>query len=445
LQSLSLRVFGQSVAGLRVLSVIIGTLTILTTYLLVRQLHSHLLAVVASALLAVYPYHIQFSRLGLNNIADPFWATTVFFLTIRGMITRRNGYFVGAGIALGLSQYFYHGVRLVPFMLAVFLAFWLLAERRAALSRVRDFIIMGVAALLAALPIIFFLLHYPHLFAERYNQMGIFPSGWLAREAARLGQDPLTLLARRTAERFLLFNYYPDNSGFYGPGTPLLETFSAILFVFGLTYSIYRLRERGFSIFVIWFVLGVLAGAVLVIDEAGSARTVTLTVPLMFFVAVALVKLAEILADLSARPAWQWQIIVVVVALLAIINTKFYFFDYVPKRTYGGIGWENTEIVKYLLAQPHDFKAYFFGPPFDYLTHGTIAFMVPHLNGMDVLKPIHGPPDFVDRSLPAIFLFIPPRQNEFVFVQQAFPNGKRIDYHRTNGQLLFFAYEVQLP
>jgi 4-amino-4-deoxy-L-arabinose transferase-like glycosyltransferase len=443
LQSLSLRVFGETVLGLRMLSALIGTLTILATYLLVRQLHGRTLAAATAALLAVYPYHIQFSRIGLNNIADPFWAAIVFFLAIRGMVTRHIGYFVGAGFAIGLSQYFYHGVRLVPVMLAIFLLFWLLPEWRTALSWFWHFVVMGIAALLAALPLAFYYIQFPQLFNERLGQMGIFQSGWFAREIARTGQDPIRMLFERTRDRFLLFISIPDLSGFYAPGTPLLETFSAILFVFGLAYAISQLRQRGFFLFVMWFVCGVIFGSVLIMDEAGSARTVTLTVPLTFFVALGIVKLAEIVAALAARPTWRWQIIVGAIALLAVVNIKFYFVDYIPKRTYTGyVGWVNTEMAKYFMEREGDFKAYFFGPPWDYLTHGTIAFMVPHLNGMDIRNPIQGPPNFVDPSRDALFIFIPMRQNEFPIVQDAYPNGTLIDFNMPDGAPLFFIYEV---
>jgi hypothetical protein len=192
-----------------------------------------------------------------------------------------------------------------------------------------------------------------------------------------------------------------------------------------------------------WFVCGVIFGSVLIMDEAGSARTVTLTVPLMFFVALGIVKLAEIVAALAARPTWRWQIIVGAIALLAVVNVKFYFVDYIPKRTYTGyIGWVNTEMAKYFMEREGNFKAYFFGPPWDYLTHGTIAFMVPRLNGMDILNPIQGPPTFVDPSRNALFIFIPMRQNEFPIVQKAYPNGNRIDFDMPDGSPLFFIYEV---
>lgn len=446
LQSLALRFFGQTVIGLRMVSAIIGTLTILSTYLLVRQLCGRGFALAVAVLLLSYPYHIQFSRIGLNNIADAFWAATVFFLATRAMMTQQIGYFVAGGLALGLSQYFYHGVRLVPVMLAAYLAFWLIAERRSARAFVIPLIVFSVAALIAALPLIFYYIQFPDMLTERYTQMGIFPSGWLANQVAQTGQNPLLLLTTRTIERFTLFNLIPDYSGFYAPETPLLETFSAMLFAYGFAYTLYRWKERANFLFVLWFASGIIFGSVLIMDEAGSARTLTLTVPAMFFVALGAFKLAETITTLLARPLWRRYIVAAGIILLAFINVKFYFVDYIPRRSYAGpVGWTNTEMAKYFLAQPGEFKAYFFGPPYNYLSHATIVYAVPNLNGLDILNPIEGAPDFVDHSLPAVFLFIPAREQEFAWVRQAYPDGKRIDFNQTDGTPLFFAYEVEAP
>lgn len=447
LQSLALRVFGTTVFGLRFLSALIGTLTVLAMYLLVRELHTRWLAAVTAILLAVYPYHIQFSRIGLNNIADPFWAATVFLLTIHGINSRRIGYFVAAGLAMGLSQYFYHGVRLVPAMLAVLVAYWLLQEPRRILSQIGSFVVMLGGALITLAPLILYYVNNSHLFMERYNQQGIFPSGWLTRETARTGESAASLILDRVRQKLLQFNFIPDTSGFYGPHTPLLDWLAGVLFIFGLAYAIYRVRDRSYFLFVMWFFVGLVSGAVLIIDEAGSARTVTLTAPLMFFVGLGLVKLAEIAARLfDARAQSARALVAAGLVILTFMSLKFYFIDYTPKRAYSGeTGWINTDMVKFLLRYRDPFKAYFYGPPFNYLAHSIFRYMYPGLNGMDVLERTRSAPSFVDRTRTALFIFIPPRAGEFQYVQQAYPNGTRLSFKHPDGRELFFIYEVKQP
>lgn len=447
LQSLSLRVFGDSVFGLRMFSVGIGTLTVLTTYLLVRQQFGRGLATVTALLLAVYSFHIHFSRVALSSIADPLWTTLVFLLLTRGLATRRTGYFVAAGIALGYSQYFYLGIRLLLLILAVWLVYLFLHDRRAILSQLGNLAAMAAASVLTALPLIAYYVDNPNLFFEHYNTMGIFPSGWVGRTMQETGQSALAIVLDRTRRSFLFYNAIPDNSGFYASGTPLLEAISAVLFVLGLAYALYRFRDRGYFLFLAWFVLAVFFGGVMVIDENGSERLVTASVPAVFFVALGLAKVAEIGARLSgSRARLGPAVLALGILAIALVNIRFYFVDYTPRRTYAGDGaWRLTEMARLFLDQPQPFKAYFFGAPYDYLTHGTMRFMDPALDGMDVLKPIDGPPDFVDASRRALFLFRPERQEELAFVRQAYPNGELLDYRMQNGNELFFCYEVDKP
>jgi hypothetical protein len=447
LQSLFMRVFGSTITGLRMLSAFLGTLGIPATYLLVRETHGRRLAFATATLLAAYAFHIHYSRLGLNNIADPLWATLVFFLIIRAVQRQRRGYYVAAGLALGFSMYFYIGARLVWVMLAVFLAFWMIQNFHTLWSQRGNFVLMGIAALLILLPLMPWFINHPETFWGRYSSMGIIPSGWLMQTAQNTGQSPLAIILERTRHALLLFNTYPETFGFYAPQQPLLDTLSAVLFVFGLAFSIYKLKERAYFLFVMWFVLAMFFGAVMVLDANGTARLTTTTVPVMFFVALGLVKVIEMGKQvLMLPPRWCLHLVVLGVAVIVLVNLKFYFVEYVPMRLNSGDGgWLFTDMSRLFLAETRPFKAYFFGAPYAYISHSTIRYMAPNLNGMDVLQPIHAPPDFVDHSRRAIFVFYPARIGEFEFVRQSYPNGNRIDDKKPNGQEIFLVYEVDNP
>ena len=73
-QAASLRVFGDSVVGLRMISALLGAATIPALYVFARRPFGARVALSAAALLALYHVHIHFSRIGLNNVADPLFA-----------------------------------------------------------------------------------------------------------------------------------------------------------------------------------------------------------------------------------------------------------------------------------------------------------------------------------------------------------------------------------
>ena len=74
-QSLGMKLFGMGLVGFRATSAIVGALTVPGLYFLVRTLFDRKTAVLAALFLATFPPHLQFSRIGINNIADPLIGT----------------------------------------------------------------------------------------------------------------------------------------------------------------------------------------------------------------------------------------------------------------------------------------------------------------------------------------------------------------------------------
>ena len=113
LQHLTVAQFGHSLASLRYVSVVFGTLTIPGTYLLARSLFDRPTALVAGVLMVTFPVHVQFSRIGINNIADPFFGVWAMAFLAQGMRSNRRVDFVLGGLMLGLTQYWYEVGRII--------------------------------------------------------------------------------------------------------------------------------------------------------------------------------------------------------------------------------------------------------------------------------------------------------------------------------------------
>ncbi|MDX1994190.1 MAG: glycosyltransferase family 39 protein, partial [bacterium] len=80
LQTVTVELFGASLTGSRMVSVLFGVLTIPAVYLLARVWFDRPTALLAAFVLAVFPPHVHFSRLALNNIADPLFGTLALAL-----------------------------------------------------------------------------------------------------------------------------------------------------------------------------------------------------------------------------------------------------------------------------------------------------------------------------------------------------------------------------
>ena len=119
---------GSSVHAVRVTSAITGALTVLFLYLLARELFDRTIALIAAAFLITFPFHLQFSRVGVLTIQDGFVVTFVLWLVFRAIHQNRLSNYLWAGIASGLTLYAYIGGRLV--LVLAFAAFAFVCARQ---------------------------------------------------------------------------------------------------------------------------------------------------------------------------------------------------------------------------------------------------------------------------------------------------------------------------
>jgi streptogramin lyase len=120
---LSIKVFGAGLLGLRMFSMLAGTLMVLPVYGLARLWFGLRTAILAGVLLAISDVAIHFSRAEFSNITTPLFLSTGFFLFFRALRNKRMVEFVLAGYAFMLSMYFYLGGRLTPFLLGAVLIY----------------------------------------------------------------------------------------------------------------------------------------------------------------------------------------------------------------------------------------------------------------------------------------------------------------------------------
>ncbi len=443
LQAGALLVFGNNVAGLRMLSALLGTAAVPMLYVFARPLYGRSVALAAAALLAVYHFHIHFSRLGVNNIADPLLALAAFAAFFHGYRRASLAGFALAGVLLGLGMHFYMGARLAPLIVMGVLAHQLVFDR-ARLMRLRHHILMMVAGYLVGFgPLLSFFIAHPEDFTARLAVVGVFQSGWF-EEQVSAGESPLALLVGQLYNGFGAYTFLPDQGAWYDPLMPLLDPVSAALFFLGLALAVVRIRRPGPALLLGWVAGASLFGGVLIVNLE-SPRFVTTAPALCLLVALGLQQIGSLAGwALRRRPAARWAVVAVGVAALAAWNFSFYFWEYTPRRIYG---WLNTEVATaigvYARDLPGDTFVYLFGPPRIYLGNGTISFLAPAMRGEDVDEPIASPddlPPLPDGARP-VFIFLPERLGELDIVQQRYPGGEMLSYYsRELGEDLLTIY-----
>lgn len=442
--------FGNTSFGLRLMWVLVGTASVLVTFLLVRELKGTRLALFTAALVATYHYHIHYSRLGSNQISDTLLVGLTLFFLMRAYSRGKWLDWALAGVVAGIGQYFYAGGRLA-LVLGLLLITYLWIQDRFKVSRGK---LVGVgifiiAALVAGGPMFAYAINHPNDYNARANQIGILQNGWLANETLRTGKPQAEILLDQFWRAALSFNAYPDRTGWYGLDAPLLDRLSGTLFILGIfSATLWSLRDRRLVPMAAWWWSAILTGGMLTDTTPSSQRLITTSIPAMFFVAWAIEhfvsSLGRRLPQIAAAAAGA-----AVVLLLSIISINIYFNEYTPQRLFAGehamIGTMVSEHVVEGLGP--DTQIYFFGAPRMYGNIGTMRYLLADVPKIDILEPLESrfEPDPAPGKNTLLFVFLPERTNELAWVQEAYPGGQTAEAASPSkpDKVLYTTYTIQ--
>lgn len=462
---LSMRLFGETVAGVRAVSALIGTASVLSTFLLARELWGQRtlstgsgreamdggglgagrIAWFAAGALAVGHYHIHFSRLAVNNIADTLFVTLSLYLLMRGLQSDRSILFALAGALIGAGWYGYFGARLVGIIAALYVIWRAVVEDRFLAHHGYHLLILLGAGLVVAAPLLLHYAAHPSTLSEGVNRVSIMTSGWLAREQEATGRSAMSLLLEQFWKSISAFNYTLDPTFWYRARIPLLDVVSGLFFVFGLIWCTARAHRSSNGLLLIWFWSALATGWVMTENPPSSQRLVIAAPALALFVALGLDRLLHLTRHLLGLPGAVRRGIAGL-ALLGVVglNLGYYFFVYIPSRVYGNPTAEmTTHLARYLARQNDECVVYLHGPPFVYWDFGTLRFMARGITGVDMPSPDEGGAPEPDLSRGACFVFHPARADELATVRAQYPGGqaRRTD-SRASGELLYAVYEV---
>jgi 4-amino-4-deoxy-L-arabinose transferase-like glycosyltransferase len=456
--SWSLWLVGDNVMALRLPAALAGTVTVPALYLFTRRLWGRRVALLAALFLAGYDYHLHYSRLGANNVWDALFVLLTFWALDWGLAARKEVIqvraFLLAGVVMGLSVYFYTGARLLPLLVVIYLGFLgvrrhvrrLRGESKDELAglRWRWLVLMVLAFLVVAGPMLSYALSHPNEWNARLNQVGIIQSGWLAHEPGLTGKSTLRILAEQFLRAAGAFHVFPDRTFWYGAERPLLGFLAGIFAMLGMVWAVTHWRERRHFLVLIWFWSVVISGGMLTESPPSSQRLVIAIPAVALLVAFGLeqtVRLAQRFLGVHRR--WENVALGLLALALVVSSVRFYFVEYTPARRYGSANGETaTMIGHYLQDLDRGVEAYFFGAPRIYWSFGTMSFLAPGVQGRDVVEPLAGPTDFGSDDQSTVFIFLPERAGELTWVEQSLPGGRVREFRDASGELRFTVYEL---
>lgn len=446
LEAGALRLWGWNLFGLRFTAAFLGALGVAAVYLLGRWMWGPRTAWIGAAFAAGWGLPLHFSRLALNNSADLlFGALTLAFLQ-RGLSRGGRGFFVAAGLSLGLGLYFYYGTRLLFFVVIA----TLLLAGRARLRRHWEGVLTFVfVALLVFGPLMVYLLQHPDQLFPRGAEIGLFASGQLEAERQWTGRSTLMVALVHLARAAGAFICTPDQGYFYRPTTAILDVFSGALFVLGVGLACGRWRDGRYALLLVWIGLTIVFGGFLLVSPPHYQRYLIAAPAVCLLVGRA----AETLLRRAAR-FWRWSpaawrgAAAALGFLLLAINAGYYFGVYAPR---GAFIWDRNTLIadraaRLMVEAGPEYTTYFFGTSHMPLgAFNSVRFLAPEADWMDILNNMPSDWGFVKRDRRALFIVIPERMDDLPLLRERFPGGVEEYVYARDGALLFAVYWVESP
>ena len=204
--ALSFKYFGISVLSLKLVSALVGTLAIIGTYLLTKEVfrfaHQYhisgelgaarvaqeTIALFSAGLMATSFWHINFSRIAFRAIMVPLLLSFGLYFTLRAIRTKKLLDSIIAGVIWGIGLYTYIAFRLAPAIpvFVVLFSFGIYlwhSQPKASLDWLKKVFIksgwwkifmMGVAFLAIALPLVLTFVKNPDTFVSRSGGISVF-------------------------------------------------------------------------------------------------------------------------------------------------------------------------------------------------------------------------------------------------------------------------------
>lgn len=231
--ALCFKIFGISAMALRLPAILSGTLTIIGTYLLAKEIfQKERIGILAGYLVAVSYWAINFSRISFRANMLPLVLSFSFYFLFKSLRTKKWYDFAMGGIIFGIGLHTYIAFRIAPLILVVGLIGFILSQKDFLKEYWKGILTFILFTALASAPMLYTFYVHPEYFNSRTASVSI-----LSPEVNQGHLIPVFL--RSFGLSLAKYNFWGDQNWRHNyPPYPILDIASGIAFLFGFIYSI---------------------------------------------------------------------------------------------------------------------------------------------------------------------------------------------------------------
>lgn len=248
--ALSMALLGRTPVAVRLVAAVLGTLLIPSTFLMTCALFNKWIGLWSAFLIAVLPWPVNLSRIGLRAISLPVvlaLAVWVWWPAREGQTLRHRIQRALGGALFGLALYTYTAARFIVVIALIYVLYQWLLDRRPFKAMLGPLLIPALAAFLVATPLLAYGITHWEAFVQRPGQVSVL-------NPEINGGDLWGTLAgnvlRAAGMFFVRGDFIPRHNV---PLRPVFDPLLGCFFVLGVVLVVIRIKQdRAAGLLLIW-------------------------------------------------------------------------------------------------------------------------------------------------------------------------------------------------
>jgi len=427
LDAITVAMFGHTIFAVRVVSMLVGTLTIPLCYLVLRRSFNRMTGFVGAALLAVMNWHLHFSHVGF---ALSLWLFGVVLTTgalIEAIRHQNWRWWAATGIIAGLNIYVYNAHTV---FLAILLLFITVSCIRALTIRVlslrtclRNIFAFAIPLGITVYPMVAFVLGDRQHYAAHLSFWSVFNhQEWQSLTTANVR---VVFLVGRYVQYWDHISFHPQYDG--ADATSIISTIPPALLVLavsGIVLALLRYRTP-LVVFGLCVIVLMPLATVFTVDGV-SRRTFASAVFVAMFAAFPFVEAIRLMGTWETKRGQAVGIVLAACVLLLTgyqsVHAYFVTFADSPRQAYVFTN-EMTDASRFMATLSSDSYVYFYSERWS-VKYETRQFLAPSVHAED-RSAEYGQLGFdVDPAKGhAVFVFLGTYQPLYEQVRDRYPRG----------------------
>lgn len=350
-----LKLFGANVISFRLVSAVLGTLTVPLLYVVGRKWFHVSVGLIASAGLALSFWGLMYARFGLRQVMTPMLALLAFHFFWRAWHRSprpaiQDSLFAALFTALGFYTYF--ASRGLPLIFLAFVGYLLVYQRELFWRNWKGWLLLGLGTAVLLIPLFLNLQQQPEAEARVTE---------LAAPLIRAREGDFSLMAEYTWTTLNMFHRTGDNEWLYNiPNRPIFTWPVAFILWVGVAWVVWDAlspqRKNPTSAFLFfWFLAGISPGFISV-PPASLGHTIVAQPAVYLLLAWPIGRLAAVRWPVILAPNRKPLLVVATLVLLGSIAFRDLpdYFQVWPQRSMVRFLYHSDvkEMAAFLTAHP---------------------------------------------------------------------------------------------